>query len=189
MSLHALTPEDVQLSRNLGMYTLPGVAEAYPELAAMVRVLYRDRFTLLPFIPSDWFPQVTELLGKNGNMIMPVPAYDGQGVPSAGMPIWLDNDAKRQAWEEARKNLLSAYMKFTQNQIDIGREELNRLYANVAFWDRLVKAAQFIADIPKNIAFAGFKVLWPWLLIGGIALFAWPRIKDMMAGRSSSREE
>ncbi len=172
--LSALTTDDVALSKTLGVYSLPGVATAYPELASMVRIMYRDRFAALPFIPKDWFPQVNAVLGVGGKMILPVPAYDAFRRPSGGMPEWLDNDAKRNAWEDARNALKTGYMNFTQGKIEQGREELNKLYANIAFWKRLEDVAQYIADIPKKVAFAGLKVLWPWILIGGAVLFVLP---------------
>jgi hypothetical protein len=140
----------------------------------MLRVMYQDRFAKLPFVPAGWFDEINKIHGTNISspnyldVLLPVPAFDGFGNPSPAMPEWLDNDAKRKAWDEARTALKDGYTKFIQNEIDNGRELLNQLYANADFWNRLYNAAVYIAELPGVIAKNAFQLFWPYILVGGV---------------------
>ena len=170
--LSALTPSDVALSQSLGMYIQPGIATAYPELSSMLRIMYRDRFAKLPFVPADWFAHVDAIHGKSSSspnyadILLPVPAFDGSGKPSPSMPDWLQAPEALKAWDDARKALKDGYTAFMNNEIEKGRALLNDLYAKADFWNSLYNAAIAIRDAPTNFVMAGLKTLWPVLLVG-----------------------
>lgn len=175
--LAALSDTDVQLSKSLGMYVQPGIATAYPELSQMLRIMYRDRFAKLPFVPADWFAHVdalqgTPISGANYNdILLPLPTYDNFGKPSASLPEWLSaSDANLKAWDAARVALKDGYTKFINNQIDEGRTLLNSLYAKADFWNGLytavVSARNAIRDAPFTAIKAIWDMYWPWMLVG-----------------------
>lgn len=177
--LSALSPSDIELSKSLGMYTQPGIGGAYPELTAMLRIMYRDRFAALPFVPEGWFNQVDAIHGHTGiqpdtlDILLPLPAYDAQGNVSASLPDWLTaSDANLKAWDQARNALKDGYTKYISNQIDEGRALLNDLYAKADFWNALYTAAVNARDAIKNAPFTAVKAIWdmwwPWILVAGI---------------------
>lgn len=136
----------------LGVEPQLGMAQAYPDLARLLNRLYTDRVAKLPWVPPTWLQAVTELQAKaGGDLIKISPALDNLGRRQEGAPSFADDQAKAKVWRgiyDAQQQALTAYY---QKQVDIGREKLDALYADAAFWDGAYNLAVTVRDLPSNI--------------------------------------
>lgn len=174
--------QNASLSSRTGTFIQPGVGEAYPELVAIVRSIYRNRVARLAFVPAGWLAQVEDAMA-GGNLVLPTPV----GFASLAYPIpaWLSGDAYAlAAWRQVHDLVKDAQSRFIAGRIEEGKYVMAQAEANVAFWDGLYKAAVAIRDLPGDAVaavgtgatsalMAWVKKAWWVLALVGIGLVVW----------------
>jgi len=174
--------QNATLSRQTGTFIQPGVGEAYPDLVALVRNLYRNRVAKLPFVPAGWLASVEAAMDGN-NLVLPTPV----GFASLAYPIpdWLSTDtAALAAWRQVHDLVKDVQSRYIAGRIEEGRILIAASEANAAFWDGLYTAAVTIRDLPGDavaavgkgtMSFMGSflgKTWWVLALVG-IGLVVW----------------
>lgn len=146
-----------------GVMFIPGLAGAWPELRDMVGRIFAQRVAKLPWLPQDWLVSVQRLQNENPNDLVtfapsrranvgPTGQFiDESGPVSADIPLFLDDDAKINAWMSIYSDLNRARSNYAAARAAAGRAELDALYAKAAFWDASYKIAVFARDLPSNI--------------------------------------
>lgn len=145
--------------KSWGVYIQPGIGEAYPELNTKLQNFYRDKVSKIPWIPPGWYDAVSGMQANfPGSQVRIAPALMATGAVNKLAPDWLDSDAKRQYWQELFTEASSIVQKYAAGKAEEGRAELDRLYANAAFWDRAYNIAVAIRDAPANVVKAAGEV-------------------------------
>lgn len=157
-----MTPERAA-TLQYGVYIIPGLAGAWPELRAMVQKIFLDRVSKIPWLPSSWLTGVVALQQSRPNDLVtlapsrranvgPTGVFvDANGPPSADLPLFLDDDEKINAWQAMWYDMDKARGNYAAAQAAAGRAQLDALYAKAAFWDATYKIAVFTANLPANI--------------------------------------
>jgi hypothetical protein len=178
-----------------GMTANPAAA-AFPELINILATIYRDKVQRLPWIPAGWWDTVQQYHGQemNGVRQVLVPAFTmmDDGSPTRG-PIapWLDTPEKRKAWNDLAGAARSAVMLYVNKQLVAGRQELQRVYADAAFWgflgglaERAQKALTTARDALTGAALGSLPLV---LIVGGI-LFYLSRSRHGSSRRNPPRQ-
>lgn len=133
---------------SVGMWISPGLGNAYPELIVLLDRLYRDRVATLPWVPGSWYDQVQKLQNADRtNLIRPTPAVAyGRNLPN--VPDWIAADqARRDAWQQIVDKSNQIISQYAAGQAEAARPELERLYADAAFWNSpLMRAASAVQE-------------------------------------------
>lgn len=145
--------------KSWGIYLSPGIGEAYPELNTKLLTFFRDRVAKIPWLPAGWYDAVAGIQANfPGSQARIAPALLASGAVNPQAPDWLDSADKRQYWQELFAESNKIVTAYAAGKADEGRIELDRLYANSAFWDRAYNIAVTIRDTPENIVKAAGKV-------------------------------
>lgn len=143
-----------------GVMFIPGLAMGYPDLVPMVQKIFSDRIAKLPWVPSTWLEGVQKLQSDYPEDLVTIAPsrraktdatgrwVGDNGPASAQAPLFLDDDAKLDAWMSIYSDLNSARSKYAAAQAAAGRRELDALYAKAAFWDGAYRIAVFVRDAP-----------------------------------------
>lgn len=138
-----------------GVMITPGLGMGYPDLKAMVQTIFTKRMAKLPWVPADWLAGVQALqAARPGDLIRVAPSRmaDAVGTPQDLNPLFLDDDAKLDAWQSIYEDMNRAIGKYAAAQAAAGRAELDALYVRAAFWDAAYKITLYVAELPSNIA-------------------------------------
>lgn len=135
-----------QLIPTVGMYALP-YATTWPELSDQLRSLYIARAGTVPWLPEDWLGTVLSLHGANGMILVPAPANVTPSIP------WLRTDAQRAWWNDFAARAGAVITAYAAHQAELGRAQLDRLYADSAFWNKAYDIATVLAT-PVTVATA-----------------------------------
>lgn len=173
---------DAALKAATGMYTQPGIASAYPDLASQLTQLYTDKASGMGFLPTGWLQNTLAAFGGPlQSVALPMPTTDVMGRPSAGLPAFLADPTAAQAWEAFRSTIMQAYQAYVAGQADLGRQVLAEAYANSDFWNTLYSIDSVIAlpvTATANAITSGANSLassisTPVWLLGGALLILW----------------
>jgi hypothetical protein len=138
-----------------GVYIQPGIGMAYPELNTLLQNFFREKVAKIPWLPSGWFDAQAALQTEfPDDQVRIAPAALTSGAVNPQAPLWLDTAEKRERWQELFKESNSIVTKYAAGQAELGRAELESLYANAAFWDRMYNIAVSVRDFPKNVVSA-----------------------------------
>lgn len=168
------------LATELGAYASPGLGIAWPELSAQVLAIYNDRVTKFGWVPADWYTRVKRIMDA-GDVVRLLPPRIVSGAVRDDLPAWLTADVRRiDAWGEIAETIRVAVVDYAAARAAAGRAELDRLYRNAAFWDRLYTTTKFVADLPTNAvkavgtgAWRVFTSNWLVLAVVGVAALVW----------------
>ncbi len=136
----------------LGVYP---AAAPYPELVEQLLKLYRDRVSKASFVPSTWLAGVEEIAKRNppaAPTIVSPYKTTGEMKLAGTMPDWLlSNRANADAWAAMAQMARAISVNYAAGKITEGREEMERAYGKVEFWNGLISVATTIANAPANI--------------------------------------
>lgn len=144
------TPSDYteqQLIPTLGMYALP-YATTWPELSDQLRSLYIARAASIAWLPQDWLGEVLALHGSLGNVLIPAPSTVRPGIP------WLRTPQQRAWWDDLAARAQGIVTAYAAGKAAEGRVQLEKLYADSAFWNKAYDIAVVLAT-PVTVAAAG----------------------------------
>jgi len=162
MAVASISPERAA-ALQYGVMWIPGLAGAWPELRGNVDRIFAQRMAKLPWLPSDWLDMVRKLQAERpADLVTLAPSrrpktdasgrvVDPNGPPAADVPLFLDGADKLDAWQRMYFDLNAARSAYAAARAAEGRAELDRLYANAAFWDASYKIAVFVRDAPANV--------------------------------------
>lgn len=148
----------MSLGTELGVWISPGLGQAYPELrdGIMMRV-FGDRVASVPWVPQNWLASVRALQANNPTGLVRIgPAkLLGSAVRAPDAPSFADTQAKLDWWQSLFDASNAAVGKYAAQQQAAGKAELDKLYANAAFWNTglgatAITVATTIRDLPKN---------------------------------------
>lgn len=132
-----------------GLYVTPGTAGAYPELKRIVGDIAADRVAQWPWVPSSWIGTYRNLQAGNPlDLVKPAPA---RGI----IPAFCNSPEKVALWNQLAAKVEAAVALYAKGQADAGAVEMQRLYADVDFWNegfgaKLIAAATAVRDLPAN---------------------------------------
>lgn len=169
------------LATELAVYDSPGLGIAWPELSAQILAIYQDRVAKFTWVPGDWLARVRSYMADTGAVLRMLPPRLVGGAVRDDLPAWLTADERRlDAWSEVSEIIRNAVVDYAAMRAAEGKAELDRLYRNAAFWDRLYTATKFVADLPSNAVKAVgtgvgrvFAANWLVLLVVGAAALLW----------------
>ena len=148
-----------------GMYALP-YATVYPDLAAQLAALYRDRAGQIPWLPAGWLAGVLSYhADESGNVLVP--------AMSVGIATdWLDTPDKRLWWGQFTARANAVIVRYAAAQAAAGRRELDRLYAASEFWDTAYRIAYTLSAPVRGLQ-AVVKNPWSFGALALAAVGAW----------------
>lgn len=183
------TGVDRQIAQELGVYVRPGLGRGYPELSAQLLQIYADKVAVFGWVPASWLGRVRAGM-VNGDVYQLLPPRKLNGTLRDDLPAWITDVGSRvDAWEQVSAIVVKAIVDYATQQAEAGREELDALYRNAAFWDGLYRATKVIADLPADAVSAATTgaqyvaggvlkslfsswLVWAALIVGG-GLAAW----------------
>lgn len=160
----ATASRDRAAALQYGVQFVYGLGMAWPETKALVGRIYEKRMGKLPWLPKDWLAGVMALQQQYpDDLVIVAPARRPQvsptgqfvsedGPPAADLPLFLDSDAKLDAWQSIWRDMQKGRNQYAAAKAAAGRAELDDLYAAAAFWDGAYKIAVFARDLPSNVA-------------------------------------
>ncbi len=151
---------EAALVPTLGMYALP-YASTWPELSDQLARMYQDRARDIAWLPSDWLELVLGLHGRNSEVLIPAPS----NTSGVGAISFLKTPEQKAWWDDFAHRAEVIVSNYAAGQAALGRQQLDQLYADAAFWNTGVgasligfqQAAYSVADAAKAIASNPFK--------------------------------
>lgn len=120
----------------VGMWISPGIGNAYPELISLLDTLYHDRVAKLPWVPMDWYAKVSAVQNADRtNLVRPLPALGAGSALLSNVPDWIKDQPRREAWQAIVDRSNEIIGNYAKGQADLARPQLEKLYADAAFWN------------------------------------------------------
>ena len=121
-----------------------------PEVRAAALPLLRRfhaKLNAVPWLPHDWLVQC-EALGKG----YPPDYMWRLASPSRGaVPNWLNTDARKRAWQAAVDAESAIMRPLLAGDLQVATAVVAASEANVALWDNIYKADEYLANLPANV--------------------------------------
>ncbi len=161
-------------AHELGVWAMPLLGQAYPELQGLLHKLYSERIAAISWVPRDWLRHVTDLQNAEPSALIRV-------TPGVGLlsPVFCDTAEKKAWWQEFYKMTDAAVFKFANGKVDEGREEMRIAQRNTGFFYRAAQLAialpglvvEKVLDVGEGVA-GGIlgKLLKSWLVWVAIVL-------------------
>ncbi len=125
--------------QGLGVGLQPGLAQAYPDIVAVLNDLYEARVRNLPWLPVGWLESVRE-----------VQAMNPMDLVEVRRKTW-DTAAETAAWRTLADDTNRAVAQFAAGKASEGRAIISARKLDSAFWNAAYKAATVVGSVPAAI--------------------------------------
>ena len=171
-------------AQDLGLYLLPGVGSAWPELKKIEFELIEKTGKTLIWLPQGWLNAAQDLDRANPGALLKFNTTSGTGNI---VPPFLNTPEKIAVWNSLRQASDDAQKSYAANEAATGRAIINSKLAQAAFWDGAYNLAVTIRDVPKTVISAAGdfasdvtttalkKFVVPVAIIAGVALLWYNR--------------
>lgn len=147
------TNDSAALTKELGVFLQPGIGLAYPDLKDQLLRLYRDKVSKLNFVPFGWYAAVLQVQEAHPNDLVrlaPVMLTNGTIIKESA-DFTIQSEETAQAWDAIFRQVGPVIGAYAAKQQEAGRKQLEVLYQNATFWNRVYNIADSIVTAPGRL--------------------------------------
>lgn len=152
MIFDANTNDAAILKKSLGVFITYGYGQALPELKTQIMALHADRVAKLNFVPSDWLSQIQSLQAANPNdLVRLAPSEFANGnIINGNADFTISSPAVADAWQAVYMAEQKAIVAYGAKLANEGKAELDRVYADSAFWNKAYTSLESLVNLPNT---------------------------------------
>lgn len=156
------TNDGAVLRSTLGVWITPGYGKAYPELKASLLRMYRDKVSKMNFVPAGWISDVEKVQEAHpDDLVRIAPALNGGGsIIMENAAFTRQSKETAEAWHAMFKVENRVITTTAFNQAKAGQAELDILYRNAVFWNRIYQIGSAVGVVQLQAGITGAKEWW-----------------------------